>query len=132
MTFGAAAALRGQVTATVLGDARLVVTELATNSVMHSRASRPAQLMLRIERFGKPVIAKIQGFALGGGMELAMSCHLRIASATAKIGQPEINLGLIPGYAGSQRLPRSGDVRTRISRARMAGMNPWAKCPSRS
>lgn len=63
-------------------------------------------LMSRIERLGKPVIARIQGFALGGGMELAMSCHLRIAADKARLGQPEINLGLIPGFGGTQRLLR--------------------------
>jgi enoyl-CoA hydratase len=59
-----------------------------------------------IETLGKPVIAAINGFALGGGCELAMACTLRIAADTARLGQPEINLGIIPGYAGSQRLPR--------------------------
>ena len=63
-------------------------------------------LMRRIERMPKPVIGKINGFALGGGLELAMACHLRVAAETAKLGQPEITLGLIPGFGGSQRLLR--------------------------
>src|SRR6185312_1092361 len=67
---------------------------------------RGQQLMSAIERLRKPVIARIQGFALGGGMELAMACHLRIASDKARFGQPEIKLGLIPGFGGTQRLLR--------------------------
>jgi enoyl-CoA hydratase len=72
-----------------------------------SELARTGQRVFRrIETLGKPVIACIQGFALGGGCELALACTLRLAADTARLGQPEAKLGLLPGYGGSQRLPR--------------------------
>jgi enoyl-CoA hydratase len=71
-----------------------------------AKARRGQEILRMIETCGKPVIACINGFALGGGCELAMACTIRLASETARMGQPEVKLGLIPGYGGTQRLPR--------------------------
>ncbi len=71
-----------------------------------AHVSEAQSIFERLETFEKPVIASIHGAALGGGLELAMSCHLRYVSKTAKLGLPELSLGLIPGFGGTQRLPR--------------------------
>lgn len=84
------------------------IAEMNTLTPVQGRdfSLRGQRMMRRVEKMPKPVIAMLNGFALGGGLELAMCCHLRIAADTAKVGQPEINLGLIPGFGGSQRLLR--------------------------
>jgi enoyl-CoA hydratase len=79
----------------------------ATDAVTGQQLALRGQAVFRfIETCGKPVLACIQGFALGGGCELAMACTFRLAADTARLGQPEVKLGLLPGYGGSQRLPR--------------------------
>lgn len=94
------------------GDKAFVAgADIAELSVLDPLAAKELALrgqgvFSRIERCEKPVVAAVNGYALGGGCELAMACHLRVASSNAVFGQPEVKLGLIPGYGGTQRLPR--------------------------
>jgi enoyl-CoA hydratase len=84
------------------------ISELAPLTALEGEqlATRGQRIFHLIENCGKPVIACIHGFALGGGCELALACTLRIASTSARLGQPEVKIGIIPGYGGTQRLPR--------------------------
>lgn len=84
------------------------IGELSAQSPFDARdrALRGQEVFRRYETSPKPVVAAVNGFALGGGCELAMACHIRLASEHAKFGQPEVKLGIVPGYGGSQRLPR--------------------------
>jgi len=84
------------------------INELAQKTPITGKdtSERGQQILSSIERFPKPVIAAINGFALGGGCELALACHIRIASEKAQIGLPEVTLGIIPGYGGTQRMAR--------------------------
>ena len=82
------------------------IAEIAELSEVNARsfAERGQEVFAMIERCNKPVLAAVNGFALGGGCELAMACHMRVASDNARFGQPEVNLGVIPGYGGTQRM----------------------------
>ena len=84
------------------------IAELATQSPVEGqeRSIRGQRVLDRIERLGKPVVAAVGGFALGGGCELALACHVRVASENARLGTPEVKLGIMCGYGGTQRLPR--------------------------
>ena len=102
------------------------IAELATQTPItgKARAMRGQAVFRRLERCGKPVVAAVNGFALGGGCELAMACHLRVASEGAKFGQPEVKLGIGPGYGGTVRLPRlvgKGRALDLLLTARMVG-----------
>lgn len=81
-------------------------TSVSSGPEFSKLASNGQQVFERIETFPKPIIAAIHGAALGGGLELAMSCHIRYVAEDAKLGLPELSLGIIPGFAGTQRLPR--------------------------
>jgi enoyl-CoA hydratase len=108
---GADASVRG-VILTGAGEKAFVagadIGELATQSPVEGqeRSIRGQRVLDRIERLGKPVVAAVNGFALGGGCELALACHVRVASENARLGTPEVKLGIMCGYGGTQRLPR--------------------------
>ncbi len=102
----------GAVIVTGAGDRSFVagadIEEITGFSALEGRdwGRRGQEMLATIESFPKPVIAAINGYALGGGLELAMACHLRVASSSALLGQPEVKLGIVPGFGGTQRLPR--------------------------
>src|SRR5262249_54337563 len=110
----AAAGADAEVRAVILtgaGDKAFIagadINELAKQSPIGGveTSKRGQATLTRIERLGKPVVAAINGHAYGGGLEMALACHMRTAAETAKMGLPEVGLGIIPGYGGTQRLP---------------------------
>jgi len=110
------------------------IKEFSTfNKVQGSLLSKTGhdKLFNVLENFNKPCIAAINGFALGGGLELAMACHIRIASINAKLGLPEVSLGVIPGYGGTQRLPHlvgKGKAFEMITTAKMISAQEAKEC----
>lgn len=106
--------LIGEGTTFVAGADIRVFDTLATREQALERSAGVHARLKRLEDSAKPLVAAIEGHALGGGLELAMACHYRVASAAAKVGQPEVSLGIIPGAGGTQRLPRLCGVKTAL------------------
>jgi enoyl-CoA hydratase/carnithine racemase len=109
------------------------IAELAQQTPLEAkrRSHRGQGLCDLIENLGKPVIAAVNGFALGGGLELALACHIRLAASGARLGLPEVTLGIIPGYGGTQRLPRLiglGLALELITSGRMMDAEEAARC----
>src|SRR3989440_3380846 len=99
------------------------IGELAKHDAVSGKeyTHRGQSVLNLIENLGKPVIASINGFALGGGCEIAMACTMRLATENAKLGQPEVKLGIIPGYGGTQRVPRLCGKRLAMQRVVAGG-----------
>jgi len=101
-----AAIVTGAGTKAFVAGADIAVMRDMTSTQARDLALQAHRIYAAIERSPKPFIAAVNGYALGGGCELAMACDIRVASETAKFGQPEINIGILPGFGGTQRLPR--------------------------
>src|SRR5690349_13224730 len=112
-----AVVLIGAGTTFIAGADIKVFDTLKTSDDSMSRSAGTHALLKRLEDAPKPLVAAIHGNALGGGMEVAMSCHYRVATKDAKVGQPEVLLGIIPGAGGTQRLPRLAGAKTALGMA---------------